>query len=268
MLTPCRAKIYFRLVLLSALALALPLAAAASTPSVPVHPPGYVVDLADILSPAEEKQLDDLLRGLEKQTTAQMAILTVTSLAGRDINSFALQVAEQWKLGQKGKDNGLLFVVALQDRKYRFEVGYGLESVLPDSLLGSLGRQALVPYFKQGRYGQGIAAATGEILRILGKHYGVTITGIDELPVSQSSRNKSSLSSLIFFLFLLFFLLALYSRYFNQRFGGGGRGRRNGPGMGPIVFPGGGWGGGSSGGFGGFGGGGGGFGGGGASGSW
>ncbi len=266
MLTLSPTKFFFRLGLL--LVLLLPLSAAASTPPVPAHPPGYVVDLADMLSPAKEKQLDDLLRGLEKQTTAQMVILTVDSLDDEDINSFSLQVAEQWKLGQKGKDNGLLFVVALKDRKYRFEVGYGLESVLPDSLLGSLGRQVLVPYFKQGRYGQGIAAATGEILRILGKHYGVTISGIGKLPVSSRSRNKSRLSSLIFFLFLLFFLLLLYSRYFNKRFRDKGRHGPSRYGMGPIIFPGGGWGGGSSGGFGGFSGGGGGFGGGGASGSW
>jgi uncharacterized protein len=248
--------------------LLLPLSGAAATPPVPAHPSGYVVDLADILSPGEEKQLTGLLRGLEKQTTAQMVILTVDSLDGADINSFSLQVAEQWQIGQKGKDNGLLFVIALQDRKYRFEVGYGLESILPDSLLGSLGRRVLVPYFKQGRYGQGIAAVTGEILRILGKHYGITITGVDELPASQGSRENSRLSSLIFFLFLLFFLLLLYSRYFNKRFGSQGRYGSGRHGTGPIIFPGGGWGGGSSGGFGGFSGGGGGFGGGGASGSW
>jgi len=265
MLTPYRIKRSFYLFFLL---LVFPLSAVASIPPVPAQPPGYVVDLAEVLPPTEENQLEALLRGLEQKTTAQLVILTVDSLAGTDINSFSLQVAEQWKIGQKGKDNGLLFVVALQDRKYRFEVGYGLESPLPDSLLGSLGRQVLVPYFKQGRYGLGIAAATGDIIRILGKYYGVTIAGVDELPVSSPSRENSGRSSLFFFLFLLFFLLLLYSRYFNKKFGNSGRYGQGRPGMGPIIFPGGGWGGGFSSGGGGFGGGGGGFGGGGASGGW
>ncbi len=237
-------------------------AAMAVTPPLPDKPPGYVVDLAGVITTEQEQRLESLLRDLEQQTTAQMVILTVESLDGRDINSFSLQTAEKWRIGQKEKDNGLLFVVAIGDRKYRFEVGYGLEAVLPDSLLGSLGRQVLVPYFKQGRYGSGISAATGQILRILANHYGVTLAGANNLPTARKQKN-SGIGGLIFFLFLLAFMLIVYSRSFNRRYGGKG-----GYGSGAVFYPGGGWGGGSSGGFGGFSGGGGGFGGGGASGGW
>jgi len=233
-----------------------------ASPQVPVRPPGRVVDLAGVIDDSTEARLSALLRDLEDKTTVQMAILTVNSLAGEDINTFSLRVAEQWQLGQKGKDNGLLLTVAVRDRKYRFEVGYGLEEILPDSLVGSIGRQALVPYFKQRRYSEGIFTATAEIIRILADHYGVSITGLPPKQVRRQNRSDGLIFSLIA---LAIFLLMLRNR--RRRSGRGGRG---GP-AGMIFFPGGGWGGGggfSGGGFGGFSGGGGGFGGGGASGGW
>ncbi len=232
-----------------------------ASPRVPDRPPGRVVDLAGVIDSGTESRLTGLLQELEEKTTVQMAILTVDSLDGEDINSFSLRVAEQWQLGQKGKDNGLLLSVAVKDRKYRFEVGYGLEEVLPDSLVGTIGRRALVPWFRKGRYGEGIAVATGEIIRVLAAHYGVSITGLPPRPVRRQNENDG----VIFGVFAFFVALTvLFNRF---------RGRRRGgrPGSGMIIFPGGGWGGGggfSGGGFGGFSGGGGGFGGGGASGGW
>ncbi len=232
------------------------------SPQIPARPSGRVVDLAGVIDGQAEARLAGLLADLEEKTSVQMVILTVDSLAGEEINTFSLRVAEQWRLGQKGKDNGILLVVAVRDRKYRFEIGYGLEGVLPDSLVGSIGRQDLVPWFRRQQYGKGILAATGEIIRVLADHYGVTITGLPRQDVRRGG--KRSLDSLIFFLILLVFILVTAMR---RRRMGSGRGR---PGSGLVIFPGGGWGGGGGfgGGFGGFSGGGGGFGGGGASGGW
>ncbi|WP_417914866.1 TPM domain-containing protein [Candidatus Electronema sp. JM] len=143
----------------------------AATPPVPSSPPERVIDLANIIEPALEAQLVSALRELETKTTAQIVVLTVSSLDGETIEAVSLHTFGQWKLGQKGKDNGLLLTVALKERKYRFETGYGLESVLPDSLLGSIGREKLVPFFKEGKYGEGIAAATKEVLAVLAKNY-------------------------------------------------------------------------------------------------
>jgi uncharacterized protein len=222
-----------------------------------------VVDLAGVLPPDQESGLEKLLVDLEHKTTAQMVVLTILSLDGEPLNEFSLQTAQNWGIGRKGKDNGLLFLISLHDRKYRFEVGYGLESVLPDSLLGTLGRRVLVPLFRQGRYGDGITATSAEIIRILGTHYGVDIKGTESLlPLRRQQTDQGS--ALAFFLFLLFVILIIYSSYFNRKTGGR-RGYRPG---GPYILPGGGWGGGGSGGFGGFSGGGGSFGGGGASGGW
>jgi len=247
--------------------LLLPMSAAAG-PQIPAQAPGYVVDLAGVLDSGRKEQLSNLLKELDRKTTAQMVILTVKSLEGQDINSFSLQTAEQWKVGRKGKDNGLLFVVAMQDRKYRFEVGYGLESILPDSLVGSIGRKILVPYFKQGKYADGITAATGAVVKVIGDSHGVTISGMDKLPAARRPQSNNVSSGFLFFFFVLIGIVIVYSRSVNKKMRGKGGNRFGGPGVGPVIFPGGGWGGGSSGGFGGFSGGGGGFGGGGASGGW
>ena len=231
----------------------------AVTPPVPAVPREQVVDLAGIIDTEQEQKLVKLLRELEQKTTVQMVILTITSLDGEDINSFSLKTAEQWQLGQKENDNGLLLTVAREDKKYRFETGYGLESVLSDSLLGSIGRKALVPNFKQGNYGQGIGAATRQIIDVIAMLYQVEITGKDELPVVQK-KNDSPVAKLIVILpMLIMFIIIVIVRRRNRKSGGEA----------PVIFPVG-WqsGGGFGGGIGGFGGGGGGFGGGGASGGW
>ena len=105
-----------------------------------------------------------MLKDLEAETTAQMVVLTINSLEGEPIESFSHQTAVKWGIGQKGKDNGVLLTVAVKDHKYRFEVGYGLESTLPDSLMGSIGRQYLVPNFRKGDYAGGILAAVTEVI--------------------------------------------------------------------------------------------------------
>ncbi len=231
----------------------------AVTPPVPAVPPGQVVDLAGIIDTEQEQQLVNLLHELEQKTTVQMVILTITSLDGEDINSFSLKTAEQWQLGRKENDNGLLLTVAREDKKYRFETGYGLESVLPDSLLGSIGRKALMPYFKQGNYGQGIVTAAERVIDVIARMYQVEITGKEQLPAVQKKTNSPVPNLVVFLPMLILFIIIISVRRRNRKSGGGA----------PVIFPvGWGSGGGFGGGIGGFGGGGGGFGGGGASGGW
>ncbi len=228
----------------------------ASTPKPPATPGNYVVDLAGIIRDDVERKMDNYLRELEQKTTAQMIVLTVQSLDGESIDGFSLRIAEKWKIGQKGKDNGVLFTVASRDRKYRFEIGYGLEGILPDSLVGSIGRQYIVPYFRKGDYSTGIYAAVVAVAQEIAGSKGVTITGMPTVRVSGKSAGKEmGLPGIILTAVFLIFAVILFIK--NPRlflllllFSGGGRR--------------GGWSGG--GGFGG--GGGGGFGGGGASGGW
>src|SRR5208337_2575467 len=136
----------------------------ASVPEIPAVPSQYVVDLAGIVDDATKARLNSSLRELEEKTTAQMVILTVPGLNGESLEDLSLRTAEKWKLGQKGKDNGVLLLISLQERKYRFEIGYGLERVLPDSLVGSIGRSYLVPNFRNGDYSKGVSDAAFAVI--------------------------------------------------------------------------------------------------------
>lgn len=238
--------------------------------AIPDRPYNHVVDLAGIIDANVEAGLNRYLLELEQKTTAQMVILTIPSLEGESLEDLSISVAhDKWKLGQKGKDNGLLLLVSLQDRKYRFEIGYGIEGIIPDSLAGSIGRQYLVPYFKKGDYSSGITAATLVVINTIADDAGVEIAGMPKLrtrspyPHGRTERKKptllGSIFSILFFIVLIYLFikhprLLIFLLMMNML----GGGRRSGWGGG------GGFGGGGS--FGG--GGGGGFGGGGASGGW
>lgn len=147
----------------------------------PAVPPDYVVDLAGILDPDMEFALDGYLHELEQKTSAHVVVLTLDTLYGQDINSYSLQIAKRWKLGQKGKDNGLLIVFAMKERKYRIEVGYGLEGILSNGRVESIGREAIVPYFKNGEYPKGVAEAVMAIAGVIAKAQGkdlITVTSV------------------------------------------------------------------------------------------
>ena len=241
--------------------------------NVPERPDNPVVDLAGIIDAAVETKLNQNLRELEQKTTAQMAILTIKSLEGQSIEEFSITVAhDKWKLGQKGKDNGVLLVVALQDRKYRIEIGYGLEGVLPDSLVGNIGRDNLVPYFKKEDYSNGIYAASLAIAKEIADDAGVKISdmSLDKKAYQVKRKEKSTgliskIGSLRFpIIIAIIFIIAIIGvrLLFGSSGMGGRRGdwyrpRNRGSLIGFVGF------GGSGGGFGG-----GGFGGGGASGGW
>lgn len=151
------------------LLVASPALVQAVTPPVPAHPSQYVVDLAGVIDAGAQARLNTLLRDLETRTTAQMVVLTINSLEGEPMENFSHQTAVKWGIGRKGKDNGVLLTVAVKDKKYRIEVGYGLEGPLPDSLVGSIGRKYLVPHFRKGDFAGGIVAATGEIAKIISR---------------------------------------------------------------------------------------------------
>ncbi len=237
-------------------------APAGAAVKVPAQPRNYVVDLAGIVDSNAEASLNTYLKELELKTTAQVVVLTILSLEGEALEELSLRLAhDQWKLGQQGKDNGLLLLIATQDRKYRFEVGYGLEAILPDSLVGSIGRQYLVPYFKKGDYSTGILTSTLAVINIIATDAGVTLGDLPRVDVRRGNRNadRKELTPMGTFFSLLFFIGMIYLvirhprlAFFLLIMSMSGGGRRSG------------WSGG--GGFGG--GGGGGFGGGGASGGW
>ena len=178
----------------------------AAVPPVPEQPANYVVDLAGIIDSQTEADLNRRLQELEDQTTAQLVVLTIDSLEGEPMEKFSLRTAEKWALGQKGKDNGVLITIALQDRRYRIEVGYGLEASLPDSYLGSLARQHFVPNFRQGKYSQGIEAV---VLTIVDNLISEKVTGVTVTRSPDMTETSKEFSDFLSFPIVLIFLLPI-----------------------------------------------------------
>ncbi len=126
-----------------------------------------VIDQANILSASEKQQISARILKLNEQAKAQIGVVIVPTTGQEDIFDFAIRVAEQWKLGSKKQDNGLLMAIAINDRRIQIAPGYGLEGVLPDIVASRIIRNNITPYFKQNQFAQGIDAGLAEIENIL-----------------------------------------------------------------------------------------------------
>jgi uncharacterized protein len=185
---------------------------AAAQRKVPAHGGVWVHDEAEILSPQVEAQMEAILKAHRDSTSTQIAVLLIPSLEGDDIDSYALRVSEEWKLGQEKKDNGVLFLVSMQEKQMRIEVGYGLEGVLTDALSGRINRNEVAPYFRQGKYEEGIQAGLIAIIQ------SVQGTYVNDSPVVNKRKGRSPIGTLIFIVILI---IAMSRK---NRGGGGGSG--------------------------------------------
>ena len=135
-----------------------------------VQPPDTtrrVHDFANLLSPAQRETLEGLARDVERKTTAQLAVVTVESLDGQTVDSYAHELFKSWGIGDRKRNNGVLLLVAPRERRMRIEVGYGVEPLLTDSLCGKIRDTQIIPRFKQQDYAGGIIAGAEELARIL-----------------------------------------------------------------------------------------------------
>jgi uncharacterized protein len=237
-------------------------------------PAGYVNDFAGVLTPETKQSLEELCTEVDRQAHAQIAVVTVAKMeadpvkgakAGDDlpapsVEEYANALFQKWGIGKKGTDRGVLLIVSLDPRKYRFEVGYGLEGILPDGKVGDIGRD-MQPQLHTGDYNQGIALGVHEIAQDIARDAGVTLAGLDGYAAPARERYYSDqqpqsqvnpIGALIFgaivlvaiavlirtgHIGLLFFLL------FNLLGGGRGGGFGGGDGEGGGGFGGGGFGG-------------------------
>jgi uncharacterized protein len=229
--------------------------------NIPAHGGYWVHDEANVLSAATRASLEKILERERDSSSNQIAILIVPSLNGEILEEFSLRVAEAWKLGTKEKDNGVLLLVAVEDRKVRIETGYGLEGVLTDALSNRIIRNEIAPRFREGDYNGGAQAGVAAIIQAIKGEY------VNDDPAPRKKNSKRSPFITILILIIIFVLMSR-----GRRGGGGGGHWSSGRGwIGPVaggLLGGSSWG--SGGGFSGGGsfGGGGGFGGGGSSGSW
>ncbi|MGB2888584.1 MAG: TPM domain-containing protein [Candidatus Acidiferrales bacterium] len=244
-----------------------------------LKPQGYVNDFAGVLNAPAKEKLSALCAEVDQKAQAQIAVVTISSLEGEPIEQFSIELATHWGVGPKQAARGVLILLAPNDRKYRVEVGYGLEPILPDGKVGGFGREA-VPLLRQNDYGGALLLITRRVASVIAEDKGVTLDALSGVSPPQPESDHIVLSPwktwILIFIFL--FLVGFPVLGFILRllfFGGlaGSHRRGGGWGFGGPWYGGGSWGrggswggGGGGGGFGGFGGGS--FGGGGASGSW
>lgn len=228
----------------------------------PVFPAltGRVVDNAGLLKSQTRQHLESLLTAHENATGEQLVVATLPTLQGQEIEDYGYQLARHWGIGQKGKDNGALILVAPRERQARIEVGYGLEGTLTDAQAALIVQKIMLPRFREGDYEGGIVAATQMVVEVLGGDPSAMAALSDRrIAVASDNEGRRGTPPWLFWGLILLYFLFMRSR-------GGSSG------LAPFVIGGmlGGGGGrrGGGGGFGGFRGGGGGFGGGGASGRW
>jgi uncharacterized protein len=244
---------------------------------------GRVVDQAHLLTPEQVQDLTSKSAALEAQKGAQLVVATVNSLEGYPVEDYGYRLGRAWGIGQKGKDNGVILLVAPNEHKVRIEVGYGATPYLTDAMSGLIIREDITPRFKQGDFGGGIEAGTDMLIKQLSLSPDQAAKNIAAAEQTQQQRQHSGGNPLPFIFWLMVIGFVALSHF---RRGTGQRYRHRHGGISPWVmlwglnalsnsgrggWGGGGsssWGGGGGGGFGGFSGGGGSFGGGGASGSW
>jgi uncharacterized protein len=245
-----------------AFAVAVALFAAPAIAAAPSFPAltGRVVDDAGILSPDAQTRLAAMSAALEQKTGDQLVVATIKSLQGNDISSYGYQLGRYWKLGAKGKNNGILVTIAPTEHQVRIDVGYGLEGTLTDAQSALIIDNIVKPAFRRGDYDGGTLAASASILRV----FGVETSDVDNTLTQAAQPHANDSTGGFPIILVVVVIWIVFGRFlWPLLFLGGGRSGGWGGG-----FGGGGWSGGGGFGGGGFSGGGGSFGGGGASGGW
>ncbi len=171
------------------------------------QPVGWVNDFANVISSEYGDKLTNLIQELEEKTSAEIAVVTVNSIAPYEEKEYARLLFDNWKPGKKGKDNGVLVLLAIKERRWRIETGYGVEGILPDGLCGEIGRNYMVPYFKEGKYDEGLYLGVVNIAQIIARNTNISLSSLqgikDLVPENANSYGSSVVSIIIIILFLV-----------------------------------------------------------------
>jgi uncharacterized protein len=218
-----------------------------------LKPTGYVNDFAGVIDAESAQAIRGLCEQIDQKTKAQIAVVTIHSLDGADIESYAVDLYKAWGIGPKSENRGVLILLAVNDRRYRIEVGYGLEPILPDGKVGGFGRE-VVPLLRQNQYGPALRLMTLRVAGVIAEDAHVQLEGGAASPVPYSGPSKGSppaWSVMVGLVVVLAFLAVLVRLggwgllwfLFGMFLGGGGRGDGSGWGGGGGFGGGGGWGG-------------------------
>ena len=170
-------------------------------------PAGWVNDYAGVISPKYRDKLAALIEELRAKTSAEIFVVTAGSIAPYDEKGYARLIFDSWKPGKKGRDNGVVVLLAMKERRWRIETGYGVEGILPDGRCGEIGRSYMVPYFKEGKFGEGLYYGVLIIADTIAKDAGVkldSLSGVDVRPASTSDYSKNTFEA-VKAAFILFF---------------------------------------------------------------
>jgi len=220
------------------------------------QPVGWVNDFANVIDKGNTDKLNSLIEEVEQKTSTEIAVVTINSIAPYDEKEYARILFDNWKPGKKGKDNGILVLLAVKERRWRIETGYGVEGILPDGLCGEIGRNYMLPYFKEGKYGEGLYQGVRAITNIVAKDAHVTLAALGNFEeISTENPSSSSKPNVLGTLIIIIILFSVISnlgahrnRYYGGGYGGGSWGGGFGGGGGGGGFGGGGGGGGGAGG--------------------
>jgi uncharacterized protein len=179
-----------------------------------------VQDNAHIIKVTDRQKMAQWIEELEDKTSAQVAVVTVATLGQVPLEEYAATLFAKWGIGQKKKDNGILLLVAPNERVLRIEVGYGLEAVVTDAISGQIINSVIIPEFKEGRYSEGILKGVWNIISVVAKDREITVTE----PLIEGKKNFDPVGlAIIFFIFLCFWLQGRFgARRKGPFFSGGG----------------------------------------------
>ncbi len=166
-------------------------------------PVGYVNDFASVLNQSTKNKLNRLLVELKQKTGVEFTVVTIKGTGGEDIFDYSMELFQKWGIGQKGKDNGILFLIDVKNHKLRINTGYGVEGILPDGLLGRIRDRYIIPYFKKGDYNGGILNGSMAVASIVAKANHVKLNGVVK-PVKP--RKKITVVDIIMMIAALFFI--------------------------------------------------------------
>src|SRR5690349_4099993 len=164
----------------------------AAEPVNTLKPTGYVNDFAEVLSSESANYLENLCTEVDQKAKAQIAVVTIHSFDGRDIESYAVDLYKAWGIGSKASNRGVLVLLAINDRRYRIEVGYGLEPILPDGKVGGFGREA-VPLLQQGDYSGAVRLLTERVAETIAADAGVTLTSQTPRPPPSETYQRTTI---------------------------------------------------------------------------
>jgi uncharacterized protein len=208
----------------------------AAEPIASLRATNYVNDFAGVLDASTQDQLNALCKQVEQKAQAQIAVVTVKSVDGQDVVTYAVALYQKFGIGTKGKDRGVLILVATDDHKYWTTVGYGLESILPDGKVGGFGREA-VPLLKTGDYSRAITLMTSRVASVIAQDAGVTLENQPSLPIArrQPAPSRGTPPVVTIFLVIFFIVIPILRAIFRGGSGGPRGGSGGGGGLGFLL---------------------------------